>query len=232
MNKQVVFWPELEEMARQYEDAKPESILDKAYEVIEPITFACSFGAEDMVLVDMISRINPDAQLFYLDTDLFFPETYALQKQMRERYDLRKLEQVRPALSLDEQARQYDERLWEKDPDVCCILRKVNPLSEHLQSYRGWVTGIRREQSPARANAKAFEWDHKFQMVKVNPLVSWTTDQVWDYIRDHQVPYNPLHDRGYPSIGCQPCTRAVKAGDDPRSGRWSGFGKTECGLHK
>ncbi len=223
---------EFEALAQQYEHADPASILRKAYEMYEPLTFACSFGAEDVVLLDIIHSVHPDAQMFYLDTDLFFPETYTLRDQLIERYRLNRLTQVRPALTLQEQAHLHGDRLWESTPDVCCNLRKVNPLSSHLGAYRGWITGIRREQAPTRANAQVFEWDHKFAMVKVNPLVKWTSDQVWEYIRDRQIPYNPLHDQGYPSIGCAPCTRAVQAGEDPRSGRWANHGKTECGLHK
>ncbi len=231
MNKLVMPLPQIEQLAAEYEQAKPEVILRKAFETLPNITFACSFGAEDMVLMDMIMNVQPDAQMFYLDTDLLFSETYALREEAIRRYGFMYLTQVRPALSLAEQSEQYGHELWAKQPDVCCILRKVNSLSDHLHKFQAWITGIRREQAVTRANAQVFEWDQKFEMVKVNPLATWTNDQVWNYIRTHHVPYNPLHDNGYPSIGCIHCTRPVKDGEDPRSGRWSGHEKTECGLH-
>jgi phosphoadenosine phosphosulfate reductase len=232
MNKRTFTLPEIEQLVERYGQSTPEVILSKAYEELPSLTFACSFGAEDMVLMDMIMKINPNAQIFYLDTEVLFPETYALRDQVLAQRVAPSLTQVRPALSLAEQATQYGDRLWETDPDACCKVRKVTPLTNYLQEYDGWITGIRREQSITRANANIFEWDHKFTMLKVNPLVTWTTQQVWDYIHDHHVPYNPLHDNGYPSIGCLHCTRPVQAGEDPRNGRWSGLGKTECGLHQ
>lgn len=220
------------QLAKSLESASPEEILRIAFEQIPNLTFACSFGAEDMVILDMISRINPEASVFYLDTDVLFSETYELRDRAALRYGLPNLTQVRSTLSLEEQAEAHGEQLWETDPTTCCILRKVNPLADTLLLFDGWITGIRREQSPTRATAQVFEMDEKFSLIKVNPLAFWTERQMWDYIHDHDVPYNSLHDQGYPSIGCKHCTRPVKEGEDARSGRWAGFEKTECGLHQ
>ena len=140
--------------------------------------------------------------------------------------------QVKSLLTPEQQAAQHGEALWTRHPDQCCELRKVEPLTRVLKGFDVWITGIRRDQSPTRAHAKLIEWDQKFQLVKVNPLAAWTWEDVWTYIRVHEVPYNELHDRNYPSIGCTYCTSPVNPGDDPRAGRWKNFTKTECGLHK
>ncbi|MCL6455054.1 MAG: phosphoadenylyl-sulfate reductase [Alicyclobacillus sp.] len=216
----------------EWEGASPQEILQDALRLIPNITFACSFGAEDMVLLDMLMALDVRAHVFYLDTNVLFPETYALRDEAVERYGIPNLRQVLPDVTLSEQARVYGEALWARDPNRCCLIRKVQPLERVLSAYDGWITGIRREQAPTRANAKVVEWDAKFGLVKVNPLVRWTEGQVWRYIREHKVPYNPLHDQNYPSIGCLHCTKPVQPGEDPRSGRWAGFDKTECGLHR
>jgi phosphoadenosine phosphosulfate reductase len=194
------------------------------------LALASSFGAEDMVLIDLAARRRHDFRVFTLDTDFLFPETYALILETEKRYGLR-VERARPALTPEEQARQFGEALWLRQPDRCCDLRKVQPLTAKLAELSAWATGIRRDQAPTRANARKIEWDARFGLVKLNPLADWTWERVWEYIRARGVPYNPLHDRGYPSIGCTYCTRPVKDGEDPRAGRWSGFAKTECGLH-
>lgn len=199
----------------------------------EKLTLACSFGAEDVVLVDALQRIpgGKKVDIFYLDTDLHFPETYETRDRLEERYGIR-FKRVTPDLTLDEQQASYGPALWRKDPNRCCYLRKVQPLEKTLSEYDAWMTGIRREQSPTRRSAQIVEVDQRFRLTKVNPLVHWTSDDVWAYIRERDVPYNPLHDERYPSIGCAPCTRPVHEGEDLRSGRWSGFQKTECGLHQ
>lgn len=194
------------------------------------VVLACSFGAEDCVLVDMISRVAPAVGVFYLDTELLFPETYRTRDRLVARYGIRPV-QVLPLLRVEEQAAAHGPALWERAPDLCCRMRKVEPLTRFLSTQRAWITGIRREQSPTRAAARLLEWDGGFGLAKGNPLAAWTHRDVWQYVQDRDVPYNPLHDQGYPSIGCWPCTRAVRAGEDARAGRWSGFAKTECGLH-
>lgn len=222
---------EIQEAAVFFEGKPPREVLAWALERYRPdIALACSFGAEDVVLVDMISRIRPDAKVFYLDTDLFFPETYAVRDRLVERYNVN-LIRFSAVKSLSEQEAEHGPELWRREPDLCCRIRKMEPLARALGDLDAWITGIRRDQAPARAHAKAVEWDAKFGLIKINPLVRWTWQEIWDYIRENDVPYNELHDRGYPSIGCAPCTREIKSGEDPRAGRWSGFQKTECGLH-
>jgi phosphoadenosine phosphosulfate reductase len=178
----------------------------------------------------MVSQIRPETVTFYLDTDLLFPETYALRDELARRLGVR-FERVPGSLPLEVQAAKYGEELWKRDPDLCCYVRKVVPQRQYLSQHRAWITGIRRDQTAFRANAGLVEWDTTNKMVKLNPLAAWTSEQVWNYIREHDLPYNALHDRGYPSIGCRPCTRAVAPGEDPRAGRWSGTKKTECGIH-
>jgi phosphoadenosine phosphosulfate reductase len=195
------------------------------------IAIASSFGAEDVVLIDIASRRGAPFRAFMLDTDFLFPETYALIEEVEATYGIT-VERCRPALTPAEQALVHGEALWSVNPDRCCAIRKVEPLKEKLRSLKAWITGVRRDQAPTRANAKKLEWDDKFALWKLNPLADWTSEQVWSYIRANGVPYNPLHDRSYPSIGCTWCTRPVAPGQDPRAGRWAGFAKTECGLHK
>lgn len=226
---------ELKALGDVFESKSPQDVLAYALERYAPgIVLACSFGAEDVVLVDMIHRLKPDTPLFYLDTDFLFPETLATRDRIVERYGLRpdQVVQVKSLLTPERQAREHGEALWSRDPDRCCALRKVEPLSRVLRGYDAWITGIRRDQAPARANAGLVQWDDRFGLVKVNPLAKWTTADVWAYIHVHEVPYNPLHDRHYPSIGCTHCTAPVEAGGDPRSGRWQNTAKTECGLHQ
>jgi phosphoadenosine phosphosulfate reductase len=220
---------------RSLEDQDPFSIVESAVkEYGQKVILACSFGAEDVVLADMMFRANPRSTLFYLDTDFLFPETHAVRDRIIQHYQLQdgQIIQVKSKLSPVEQATQWGEALWLRDPDQCCALRKVEPLTRLLANYRAWITGIRRDQSPTRANAGLVEWDKKFALVKFNPLARWSWEQVWDYIRTHDIPYNELHDRHFPSIGCTHCTAPVMPGDDPRSGRWKSSTKTECGLHR
>ncbi len=226
---------ELKRLNDSFETQQPQDVLAYAIERYMPkIVLACSFGAEDVVLVDMIQRINPQVPLFYLDTEFLFAETYEVRDRIVEKYSLRP-EQVLRITSLltpAEQAAQYGDALWARQPDRCCELRKVEPLRRVLKGFDAWITGIRRDQAPTRANAGLIEWDRKFQLVKINPLAKWTAEDIWTYIKLYEVPYNRLHDRNYPSIGCTHCTAPVQPGEDPRAGRWRNFAKTECGLHK
>ncbi|MFN7973624.1 MAG: phosphoadenylyl-sulfate reductase [Acidobacteriota bacterium] len=194
------------------------------------LTFATGFGAEGCVIIDLIARHALPVDLFTLDTGLLFPETYELWQRLEERYGVT-IRAVQPEQSVAEQARSEGASLWHRDPDRCCELRKIAPLRRALVGFEAWITAIRRDQTPDRAAAKVVDWDARFDLVKVNPLVSWSHDEVWSYARKHDVPTNPLHQRGFPSIGCWPCTSAVRPGEDPRSGRWRGRAKTECGLH-
>ena len=226
--------PTLQAINQELEGKSPQEVLDYAFAQYSPkIILACSFGAEDVVLVDMMLRINPNAVLFYLDTDFLFPETYEVRDRIIAKYALKtdQIFQMKSILTPEAQAKEYGNALWSRDPNQCCELRKVEPLTRILKHYSAWVTGIRRDQSPTRANAGLIEWDQKFHMVKVNPLAAWSVEQVWAYIYRYDVPYNILHEHNYPSMGCTHCTAPVMPGEDPRSGRWKNFVKTECGLH-
>jgi phosphoadenosine phosphosulfate reductase len=227
--------PDFKTLSDSFEAKSPQDLLGYAIETYHPkIVLACSFGAEDVVLVDMVHRINPSVPLFYLDTDFLFPETYATRDRVIEQYGLKPTQvlQVKSLLAPQKQAASYGDALWTSNPDQCCQMRKVEPLTRVLQGYDAWITGIRRDQAPSRADAGLVEWDQKFRLVKVNPLARWSWADVWTYIKIYEVPYNPLHDQNYPSIGCTHCTKPVMPGQDPRSGRWQGSAKTECGLHK
>ncbi|GGA51826.1 phosphoadenylyl-sulfate reductase [Paenibacillus physcomitrellae] len=219
------------EQAVALENASAEEVIAWAVETFPNITFACSFGAEDVVLVDILQKVSPKTDIFYLDTDYHFKETYETRDVLADRYGL-EFVRVSPLLTPEEQADQHGPELWKSDPTGCCNIRKVEPLTRILSQYEAWITGIRRDQAPTRANAKKIEYDVKFGLVKFNPIADWTSEDVWNYIRENEVFYNPLHDQNYPSIGCEHCTRQVMPGEDPRAGRWSGFEKTECGLHK
>lgn len=221
----------INEAAESFENQSPEALIAWAVEKFPNITLACSFGAEDVVLVDMIQKISPESDIFYLDTNVHFQETLDTRDRLAQHYGL-KFVQVLPKLTLEEQAAQFGEELWKSDANQCCNIRKVDPLTDILKNYDAWITGIRRDQAPTRANAKKVEYDVKFGLVKFNPLASWTSEDVWNYIRTNNIIYNPLHDNNYPSIGCSHCTRQVMPGEDPRAGRWAGNEKTECGLHK
>jgi phosphoadenosine phosphosulfate reductase len=221
---------ELDRVAQELEPQGPEATLKWMVEQFHPSLYiACSFQQEESVLLDMLHRIEPNARIFYLDTDVLFPETYATRDRLVERYgfDFERYHN----LTLEEQAQLHGDELWKSAPDQCCSIRKVEPLKRALGSVDAWVTGIRRDQAPTRANSKKVEWDDKFNLVKANPLADWTLNDVWAYIRANDVPYNPLHEQNYPSIGCTHCTRQVMPGEDPRAGRWAGQDKTECGLH-
>ena len=209
----------------------PERVLQWAFESFgNTVAISSAFGAEGMVLIDIASRVRRDFRLFTLDTEFLFPETYNLMDQVEQKYGIA-IERVYPLISPEEQERIHGLDLWKSNPDRCCNLRKVEPLRRKLGELQAWITSIRRDQTSSRASAGKIEWDEKFGLVKINPIADWNSKQVWEYIREHDTPYNALHDRSYPSIGCTHCTRAVRAGEDPRAGRWSGSSKTECGLH-
>ena len=222
---------DLATVAAMLEGAAPEDVLRWAVdEYADRLTFATGFGPEGCVLIDLIGRHALPIDIFTLDTGLIFDETRDLWRRLEARYGLT-IRGVKPALAVDEQNAVYGDRLWERAPDRCCAMRKVIPLREELANVDAWIAAIRRDQTPQRASARTVEWDGKFEIAKVNPLVTWTSKDVWRYLVKHDVPYNPLHDRGFPSIGCWPCTTWVAPGEDERSGRWRGTTKTECGLH-
>lgn len=194
------------------------------------IAIASAFGAEGVVLIEIASRIISGLKVFILDTGFLFPETLDLMAKVERRYGIH-VERVMPELGIDNQAEQYGPALWRQNPDLCCDLRKVQPLRKKLSTLKAWVTAIRRDQTPTRSQVGKVEWDTRFRLVKINPLADWTREMVWAYIREHDLACNPLHDQNYPSIGCTNCTRPVSNGEDQRAGRWPGFVKKECGLH-
>jgi phosphoadenosine phosphosulfate reductase len=222
---------EVRELQIAAEGWRPERVLEWAFERFgETVAISSAFGVEGMALIDMAARVRKNFRLFTLDTEFLFPETYNLMDRVEERYGIT-IEKVYPLNSPEEQERIYGAALWERQADQCCNLRKVEPLRRKLSELRAWITSIRRDQTSSRAGAGKVQWDEKFGVVKINPIADWSSKEVWQYIRQHDVPYNVLHERSYPSIGCTHCTRAVLPGEDPRAGRWSGSSKTECGLH-
>jgi phosphoadenosine phosphosulfate reductase len=209
----------------------PEQVLTWAFATYgSDVALATGMGVEGMALLDMAIRINPDVKVFTGDTEFLFPETYDLIDRVEERYGIR-IERLFSDLTPEEQQKEFGPKLWARDPDQCCAIRKVEPLRRKLATLDAWITAIRRTQTAERAAIRKIDWDEKFNLVKISPLADWTREKVWNYVVRHDVPYNALHDRNYPSIGCTHCTRAVKPGEDLRAGRWSGLGKTECGLH-
>ena len=198
------------------------------------LVMTTSFGMEGVVLLEMLYQANLPVRVAWIDTDFHFEETYELIQRVQARYSRLAFERFSPALSPQEQARVYGEALWSRDPDRCCEIRKVEPLRHILDTASVWITALRRSQSPTRAGIEHVMWDWRHNVLKVSPLADWSREQVWEFIQSHGLPFNPLHERGYPSIGCTHCTKPV-AGAGPadytRQGRWQGTGKTECGLH-
>ena len=213
------------------ESWKPEEILSWAFSTYgDNVALATGMGVEGMALLDIAWRVNRDLKVFTGDTEFLFAETYDLMDRVEDRYGI-KIERLYSELTPEDQEIGYGKALWARDPDQCCQLRKVEPLRRKLSTLDAWVTAIRRDQTAARATIRKVDWDAKFNLVKISPLADWSRKEIWSYVLKNGVPYNVLHDRNYPSIGCTHCTRAVLPGEDQRAGRWSGFGKTECGLH-
>jgi phosphoadenosine phosphosulfate reductase len=217
-------------VAAELEKTSAAEALRWALDTFHPgMYIACSFQKTSSVTVHLAHSINPDARFFYLDTDVLFPETYETKDRLEERYGIRFHRYS--SITLEQQAGLYGDQLWGRDPDACCGIRKVEPMRSALSAVDLWVSGIRRSDSQTRARAPKFGWDKRFGLWKLNPLADWSEEQVWAYVKDHDIPYNQLHDQGYPSIGCTHCTRKPAAGEDARAGRWAGLEKTECGLH-
>lgn len=188
-------------------------------------SLACSFQKEESVLLHMVAATGLPVRVFALDTGLLFDETYATWKLFEERFGI--AIEAKRGISLEAQAAEHGDQLWSRDPNACCGIRKVTPLKAALGEIDAWITGVRRDQSPTRANAPKFGWDEANGLWKASPLADWSDRQVWAYIQEHDLPYNPLHDSGYSSIGCTHCTQPGEG----REGRWAGADKTECGLH-
>lgn len=219
------------ELAEHLEHASAQQVLAWAAEAFPGrLVLTCSWQRQSSVLVHMVASAGLDVRIVEIDTGLLFPETADTRDRLVERYGVQ-VETVRPLRTVEGQAEKFGPGLWERHPDRCCEMRKVEPLERVLSEADAWVTGIRRQQSSSRRDARKVELDATRGVVKVQPLVDWTGEMVRDYVLEHQVPTHPLHEKGFPSIGCWPCTRSVRPGEDERAGRWAGHGKTECGLH-
>jgi phosphoadenosine phosphosulfate reductase len=222
---------EIQAAEEQLADASPEDILRWATDRFgDKFTMATAFGPEGMCLIHMLGEIAPQTHIFNLDTGYQFPETLDLRERVRKRYGIA-VEMKQPEVTVAQYEALHGGPLYKTNPDQCCFDRKIKVLRQAVVGFHSWASAIRRDQSPDRANVPIVGWDKKFSLVKVSPLANWTKQDVWKLITDHDIPYNPLHDQGFTSIGCFPCTRAVLMGEDERAGRWSGFAKTECGLH-
>lgn len=213
------------------EGKSPEVILAWAVEQFYPrLTMATAFGPEGNCIIHMLAGLEPRVRIFNLETGYQFPETLELRERIQQRYGIA-VELIRPELTVREYEEEHGGPLYVIRPDQCCYDRKVLPLRQAVVGYDAWISAIRKDQTGDRGQASVVQWDAKFELVKINPLLNWTKKDVWNFIVKNDVPYNPLHDRGYPSIGCWPCTAPVAQGEDERSGRWRGTGKKECGLH-
>jgi phosphoadenosine phosphosulfate reductase len=220
-------------------DARFEGIADPVEQALAVLRWAGdTFGAEfaitssmaDGLLAHLASRVVPGVHVVFLDTGYHFAETIGTRDWIGSVLPIT-LVNVTPTTTVAEQDAELGPKLHERDPDLCCSLRKVTPLAEALAGYVAWGSGVRRDESPSRAATKLVDWDLRRGMVKVNPIAAWSQDVVDAYLAEHRIPVNPLFEVGYGSIGCEPCTRPVAPGEDPRAGRWAGKNKIECGLH-
>lgn len=223
--------PTINDISEGFESASPQDILRWASATYgDKLAIVTSFQITGIVTLHMLQDIAPQTPVLTLDTGFLFPETYDLIDTLEQQFNLN-LTRVTPRQTTKQQARDYGERLWERNPDRCCHLRKTIPLRDALVGYDAWVTGLRRDQSPSRANTPIISTDTRTGLIKVAPFANWTEDMLWTYIHAYELPYNKLHDMGYPSIGCWSCTKAIGESDDARAGRWSNNSKTECGIH-
>lgn len=226
------------DLNQRLKGALPQEVLQ--HMIIEfsgRIVFASSMGAEDQVLIHMINEIDPMIPVFTLDTGRIFPETYDLIDRSRERYQMEIKVYFPENKKVEDMVSEKGINLFYhsiENRKRCCQIRKNDPLKRALKDFDVWICGLRKDQSIHRTSTEVVEWDEQHQMIKTNPLLNWNLDQVWEYIRKNKIPYNVLHDKGYPSIGCQPCTRAIVAGDEFRSGRWwwEESDHKECGIHR
>lgn len=224
---------ELAAASAELAEASPQEILRRAVERFHPrLLMATAFGAEGCCIIHMLADIQPDVRVINLETGYQFRETLELRERIRDRYGIA-VEYIYPETTVAEYEEEHGGPLYELRPDQCCYDRKILPLRQAVARIAplAWISAIRKDQTDHRGRAGVVQWDPKFNLVKVNPLLNWTKKDVWSFIMKHDVPYNPLHDRDYPSIGCWPCTRPVAAGEDDRAGRWAGKVKKECGLH-
>lgn len=221
----------LDDLNERFENSSPEEILRWGHQQFgKDMVLGTGFGSSGVLLIHKLFKQQLPVTVFYLDTHLLFSETYTLRDKIEERFNMN-IVRVSTNLSVDEQAEKHGDKLWKSDPDKCCYIRKVLPLKKYLKDKKAWVTGVRRSQGDTRKQTRIFEWDPVNEVIKINPLANWTNDEVWDYIHTYELPYNPLHDHGYPSIGCIPCTQPAETTEEERAGRWKNLEKTECGIH-
>jgi phosphoadenosine phosphosulfate reductase len=218
------------EAARALAGATAEEIVQWAADTFDD-RLCLTSSMTDAVLIHLASKVQPGIDVIFLDTGYHFAETIGTRDAVAVVYPVNVVN-VTPERTVAEQDAEFGARLYARDPDFCCHMRKVQPLERALRQYDAWITGVRRDETTSRRNAQAVEWDARRQMVKVNPIVSWTQDDVDEYIAEHGILVNPLVSDGYPSIGCATCTLRIEPGADPRSGRWAGTGKNECGIHE
>ncbi|MDR9366626.1 MAG: phosphoadenylyl-sulfate reductase [Balneolaceae bacterium] len=224
---------ELNQLNQQFETTDPGEILSWVYETFgKEMVLGTGFGSSGVFLIHQLQTYGIDIPVFYLDTNLLFDSTYELKDRIEARYNI-DITRVTPELSLKKQADRFGDELWKRNPNQCCFYRKVLPLRNYLSDKKAWVTGIRRSQSDTRNQVRIVDWDEENDVIKINPVAHWSGKKIWDEIHRHNLPYNPMHDEGYPSIGCIPCTQPVNASkeSDDRNGRWNGTDKTECGIH-
>ncbi len=207
----------------------PQEVLTHAVDLFGHIAISSSLGPQTVVLIDMLHKLQLDVPVFLLDTGFLFPETLELRERIQQKYGI-EIQLIAPDQSVEDQEAEFGE-LYKTDSNACCRKRKVVPLNRALNGLDAWITGLRRDMSKGRSNVEAIDWDNHHGLWKVNPLADWSREQVFAYIADNDVPTNPLLEHGFKSIGCWPCTRAVRPGDDERSGRWAGQAKDECGIH-
>lgn len=227
---------EIHALSEEFESASLTEVLGWAWERFgQQAAIGTSFQGAGLVMIHHAVRAGLPFPVFTLDTQLLFPETYELKRRLEQFFDI-EIESIFPEQTPGEQAAELGPELWKKQPNLCCTMRKVVPLQTKLAQLSVWITGLRRQQSDARQATQILEL-YKFDVqrdgyiLKLNPMANWSREAIWDYIREHKIPYNPLQDRGYRSIGCWPCTRAVGEGENERAGRWTGFDKVECGIH-
>ena len=226
---------ELEALNARFETAHPREVLRWALvdSGLERVAIASAFQAEGTVAIHMAVGIRPDVPILFLETGFQFAETLAFKERLTEQLGLNVVDLV-GEYSNERQAAEFGERLYERDPEQCCEINKVRPMFEALRGLDAWITSVRRDSSPTRASTPIvdrYELEPGREIVKVNPMATWTRPQVWGYLKEHDLPHNPLYDLGYASIGCAPCTRLRFAGEPERAGRWAGISKWECGIH-
>lgn len=228
--------PEVRKLNERFGQTSTEEILRWAWERFGArAAIGTSFQGAGLVMIDLSRKAGLGFPIFTIDTGLLFPETLELKKRLEDFFGC-SIESLEPDLTVAAQADVHGPELWNRDPDLCCTMRKVMPLRDKLSGLDCWITGLRRQQSDTRAGVEiveiyVFDQSSGREIVKLNPMAGWTREAVWEYLRQHRIPYNPLHDRGYRSIGCWPCTRRTGAGENERAGRWTGFDKVECGIH-